>query len=130
MRGAYHSPDAGASGPTPEPFRHPAPPEPWHNLAVRLFSSESDPLILPLGHRFPIGKYVRVRDALRLDHPALVAESPRASWDDLALVHDAGYLAGVRDGRLDEGAVRRFGLPWSESLYLRSRRSVGGTLAA
>src|SRR5262249_30190918 len=38
--------------------------------------------------------------------------------------------AGVRDGHLDEGAVRRLGLPWSESLNLRSLRSVGGTLAA
>lgn len=102
----------------------------WHNLEVRLFSSESDPLILPDGHRFPIGKYVRVRDALRREHPSLVADSPRASWDDLALVHDAGYLAGVRDGHLDAGAVRRLGLPWSEALCLRSLRSVGGTLAA
>jgi acetoin utilization deacetylase AcuC-like enzyme len=97
---------------------------------VRLISSEGDALTLPEGHRFPIGKYLRVTEILRREHPALVQEAARAPWDDLALVHDPAYLAAVRDGALEPGAVRRLGFPWSDALVARSRRSTGGTLAA
>ncbi|MFT3763929.1 MAG: histone deacetylase [Minicystis sp.] len=97
---------------------------------MRLISSEGDALTLPPGHRFPIGKYLRVTEILRREHPALLQEAPRASWDDLALIHDPAYLAAVRAGAMDPAAVRRLGFPWSESLVSRSRRSTGGTLTA
>jgi acetoin utilization deacetylase AcuC-like enzyme len=97
---------------------------------VRLISSEGDALALPPEHRFPVGKYLRVAELLGREHPALLQHGPRASWDDLALVHDPAYLARVREGGLDPGAVRRLGFPWSEALVSRSRRSTGGTLAA
>ncbi len=97
---------------------------------MRLISSEGDPLVLPPEHRFPIGKYLRVTEILAREHPALVQAAARASWEDLALVHDAGYLAAVRGGTLAEASVRRLGFPWSEALVSRSRRSTGGTLAA
>lgn len=101
-----------------------------HGTRVRLISSEGDPLTLPPEHRFPIGKYLRVTEILAREHPGLLQQGARASWDDLALVHDPAYLARVRDGALDPGAVRRLGFPWSEALVGRSRRSTGGTLAA
>ena len=97
---------------------------------MRLISSEGDALTLPAGHRFPIGKYLRVTEILRREHPDLLQDAPRASWEDLGLVHDAAYLAAVRAGALDPAAVRRLGFPWSEALVSRSRRSTGGTLAA
>jgi acetoin utilization deacetylase AcuC-like enzyme len=97
---------------------------------VRLISSEGDPLELPPGHRFPAGKYLRVTEILARERPGLLLSAPRASWEDLGLIHDAGYLAAVRDGALDAGAIRRLGFPWSEGLVSRSRRSTGGTLAA
>jgi acetoin utilization deacetylase AcuC-like enzyme len=97
---------------------------------VRLISSEDDALTLPPEHRFPIGKYARVGALLAREHPGLVISGPRASWDELALVHDPAYLRAVRTGTLDVGAVRRLGFPWSEALVLRSQRSTGGTLAA
>src|SRR5207302_1753022 len=61
---------------------------------------------------------------------ALLQLGGRASWSDVTLVHDAAYVARVRDGVLPVAAVRRLGFPWSESLVVRSMRSVGGTLAA
>ena len=97
---------------------------------MRLISSEGDPFALPPGHRFPAGKYLRVTEILARERPGLLQTAPRASWEDLGLIHDAGYLAAVRDGGLDPGALRRLGFPWSEGLVSRSRRSTGGTLAA
>jgi acetoin utilization deacetylase AcuC-like enzyme len=77
-----------------------------------------------------MGKYLRVTEALAREHAGYVQHAPRAGWDDLALVHDAAYLAAVRDGSLDAAAVRRLGFPWSDSLVSRGRRSTGGTLTA
>jgi acetoin utilization deacetylase AcuC-like enzyme len=77
-----------------------------------------------------MGKYARIRDELAREHPALVHEAPRASWDELGMVHGAAYLAALREGTLPPQDVRRLGFPWSEALVARSRRSTGGTLAA
>ena len=52
--------------------------------------------------------------------------------DDAALlrVHTEEYLARVVEGRLAARETRRIGFPWSPEMVERSRRSVGGTLAA
>ena len=88
-------------------------------------------LMLPRGHKFPLGKYERIKSELEatcgVDKLML---GPPATLDDLLLVHDADYVRAVREGTLDVGAVRRLGFPWSESLVVRATRSVGGTLAA
>jgi acetoin utilization deacetylase AcuC-like enzyme len=97
---------------------------------MRLIASDDDALELPPGHRFPAGKYARVRAALAAVHAPMIVGAARASWQDLALVHEAAYLAAVREGTLERTTARAIGLPWSESLVARSRRSVGGTLAA
>ena len=55
---------------------------------------------------------------------------PPATVEELSRVHDAGYVERVFRGELDRPEVRRMGFPWSEALVERSRRSVGGTLAA
>lgn len=97
---------------------------------VRLFFSDQDRLALPDGHRFPAGKYPRIWRLLADAHPDLVELAPRAEWDEIELAHAADYVARLRDGTLATAAVRKLGFPWSESLVNRSRRSVGGTLAA
>lgn len=56
---------------------------------------------------------------------------PDAATDaDLTRVHDADYVARVARGALSRDEVRRIGFPWSPGLVERSRRSVGGTMAA
>lgn len=87
-------------------------------------------LALPVGHRFPISKYARIVATLDAEHPGLLQLGTPASWEDLLLVHEPRYVAAVRDGTLTPTEVRRLGFPWSEMLVTRSRRSVGGTLAA
>ena len=50
--------------------------------------------------------------------------------EDLERVHTRGYVARVTDGSLSREDIRRIGFPWSAQLVERSRRSVGGTIAA
>jgi acetoin utilization deacetylase AcuC-like enzyme len=89
-----------------------------------------DALALSPGHRFPISKYAAIVSTLSLEFPRAMMLGAPAAWSDIGEVHDAAYVAAVREGTLDAAAVRRLGLPWSEQLVVRSRRSVGGTLTA
>ena len=88
-------------------------------------------LMLPTGHKFPLGKYDRIKAALEASFgtDALMLGAT-ANHDDLILVHDPAYVRAVREGTLEVAAVRRLGFPWSESLVVRAMRSVGGTLGA
>jgi acetoin utilization deacetylase AcuC-like enzyme len=63
--------------------------------------------------------------------PAEWLEVPSAASDaELGAVHAPAYVAAVRQGTLGPAAERRIGFPWSPAMVERSRRSVGGTVAA
>ena len=53
-----------------------------------------------------------------------------ASDEQILRVHTAEYLSKVKSGKLSPREIRRIGFPWSPQLVERSRRSVGGTIAA
>lgn len=100
---------------------------------MRAFYTDRFVLPLPEGHRFPMSKYSRTRDRCLAEavlRPDELAEPPAVEWDELALVHDPGYLRRVREGGLSSPEQRRIGFPWSPEMVERSRRSVGATLAA
>jgi acetoin utilization deacetylase AcuC-like enzyme len=98
---------------------------------VRLVYTENvHALPLPAGHRFPIAKYDRLVRTLTREHPSRMMLGAPASWRDIEAVHERAYVAAVRQGTLAPSSVRRLGFPWSDQLVLRSRRSVGGTIAA
>jgi acetoin utilization deacetylase AcuC-like enzyme len=59
-----------------------------------------------------------------------VLEPETAAWDDLALVHTADYLAGLRGGTLSEEAMLQLELPWSPAMVDGFRTMVGGTILA
>ena len=59
----------------------------------------------------------------------LVVPEP-ASDAQILRAHDEDYLARVKTGELAPKDVRRIGLPWSPELVVRTRCSVGGTIAA
>ncbi len=95
----------------------------------------SDHFILPLqeGHQFPIQKYELLRlHAIErgLLRPEDLQAPEAASDEQLMRVHTAEYLEKVKSGGLTEREIRRIGFPWSLELVERSRRSVGGTIAA
>jgi acetoin utilization deacetylase AcuC-like enzyme len=97
---------------------------------MKAFYCDHFVLPLPEGHRFPMGKYALLRQRVETD-PRMELLVPGAASDgELARVHTPAYLEAVLGGTLDARAVRRIGFPWSPQLVERSRRSVGGTLAA
>ena len=88
-------------------------------------------LPLPPNHRFPMEKYRLLRQRVARDLPAVEMYVPSAAkLEDLTRIHTPAYVHEVVQGRLSDSAVRRIGFPWSPALVERSRRSVGGTMAA
>jgi acetoin utilization deacetylase AcuC-like enzyme len=100
---------------------------------LKAFYSDTFVLPLPEGHRFPMTKYRRLREALLAQHIVdesdLVVPDP-ADWDDIRLAHCLSYVEAVASGTLTPEAQRRIGFPWSPGMVERSRRSVGATIAA
>jgi len=88
---------------------------------------------LPANHSFPIQKYRLIRERLLAEgilEPPELLEPTLADPRDICLVHTKEYWAQLSAGTLPAAAIRRLGLPWSESLVRRSRASVQGTLTA
>jgi acetoin utilization deacetylase AcuC-like enzyme len=95
---------------------------------VEVWSHDRWGVPLPPGHKFPISKYRLLRE--RVDGLVDVRESDSVPWEWLAAVHESDLLARIRDGSMTVREQRALGLPWSELLVERGRRSVGGTVAA
>lgn len=100
---------------------------------MKVYHSDQFTLPLPEGHRFPIDKYNLLRQRvieseLFVDSSLLVPDA--ATIHQLELAHDREYVRRVFHGKLTEKEIRRIGFPWSPGLVERSRRSVGGTIAA
>ncbi|MDP5186635.1 MAG: histone deacetylase [Alishewanella sp.] len=87
-------------------------------------------LALPERHRYPIGKYRALQQALlAIGVPAAhFTEAPAALPADLSCIHASHYVEALCSGTLDAKAMRRIGFPWSEQLIARSLQSIGGTL--
>lgn len=98
---------------------------------MKIFYCDHFVLPLPPGHRFPIQKYVLLRErvmaAALIPPPDLTVPEP-ATDQQILRVHDEDYLQRVKSGHLTPKEMRRIGFPWSPQLVERSRRSVGGTL--
>ena len=95
---------------------------------MKAFYSDQFVLPLPEGHKFPMAKYAGLRERILAEdilRPDDLQEAPAASWDDLRLVHTAGYVDAVAAGALPTDVQRRIGFPWSPEMVERSRRSVG-----
>ena len=98
-----------------------------------LFYSDVFVLPLPSHHRFPMGKYVRLRERLLASgaYSERDFRVPEAATDaEITRVHSGRYLERVATGALDAAEQRAIGFPWSERMVERSRRSSGATLAA
>ena len=100
---------------------------------MQLFYTDVFVLPLPAGHRFPMEKYARLREALLVSGDFAVADFhlPHAASDEeLARAHDPDYIQQVSCGRLPEKVQKAIGFPWSAGMVERSRRSAGATLCA
>lgn len=87
---------------------------------------------LPVGHRFPMGKYGAL--ARRLGEIGFSPESfvtpDVASEETIALAHEPAYVAAVLGLAVPKEVERRIGLPVTEAVVRRARRSAGGTIKA
>ena len=100
---------------------------------MRAFFTDRFAIPVPPGHRFPVGKYRRLRERL-LDehvlHAAALFEPEPVCADELSRAHADDYVSRMLAGYMTDREMRRIGFPWSEALVERSCRSCGGTLAA
>jgi acetoin utilization deacetylase AcuC-like enzyme len=100
---------------------------------VKIFYTDHFELPLPDGHRFPMAKYRRLRQAV-IENPLhqndVMLVPPAATFEQLCLAHDQEYVRRVIAGELTEAEIKRIGFPWSERMVERSKRSSGATLAA
>jgi len=102
-------------------------------MGLHAWSSAHYAIPLPEGHRFPIAKYARLRDAVLAEGIVARAElrdPARAPVEAVARVHDAAYVDRLVGGRMPAAEQRALGFPWSEALVERSFRAAGGTLEA
>ena len=83
---------------------------------------------LPEHNRFPIEKYTLLRE--RVEDEVEVREAEPVPWEWLEAVHEPALIERIRTGGLSVREERGLGIPWSEALVERGRRSVGGTVAA
>jgi acetoin utilization deacetylase AcuC-like enzyme len=100
---------------------------------LTVWSSARYTFPLPPGHRFPVEKYALLRERVVAEGivtPDRVLDPDAASDELLRLVHTADYVDRFVSGRMTAAEMRRIGFPWSPALVERSRRAVGGTLAA
>ena len=98
---------------------------------LQAFYADQFVLALPLGHRFPMGKYKLLRDRLVHELPQVqMTPAPAASDGELALVHTPDYIHAISHGSLPLSAQREIGFPWSIEMSERARRSAGATVAA
>ena len=100
---------------------------------MQLFYTDVFVLPLPAGHRFPMEKYARLREALLAsgDFAAADFHLPHAASDEeLARAHDPDYIRQISCGQLPEKAQKAIGFPWNPDMVERSRRSAGATVCA
>jgi acetoin utilization deacetylase AcuC-like enzyme len=89
---------------------------------------------LPMGaHVFPGLKYKRVHERLLETHVASSQDfvyCEPIQVEDLARVHDSGFLDRLLNGTLAQHEIRRMELPYSKALVQATMNGCGGTLAA
>jgi acetoin utilization deacetylase AcuC-like enzyme len=97
-------------------------------------------VVFSAGYHIDIGPHVFPTEKYRLVHARLLSSGvirpweviePRpAAWDELALVHTAEYLDGMRQGTLSAEQLAQLELPWSEEMRDGFRLMAGGTIQA
>ena len=82
---------------------------------------------LPAGHRFPMGKFVRLAEVLREDGFGPFHTAEPLDAQEIALAHDRDYVDAVFAADVPRAIAREIGFPMSESVALRARTACAGT---
>ncbi len=97
---------------------------------MKAFYADHYVLPLPVGHRFPMEKYRKLRDLVSQLDGIHLEVAPSATDTQILYAHDPSYLIKVLQGTLSSQEQQEIGFPWSTQMVERSRRSAGATLAA
>ena len=90
-------------------------------------------LDLPNNHRFPIEKYLSLKNAAVQTHGTKVninIVDSAITESQLLQIHDSNYIAKFINNQLSTQEMKRIGFPWSEQFVKRTLTAVGGTLQA
>ena len=104
-----------------------------HTASMKCAYHPAYQVSLPAMHPFPMSKYYLLKDQLLTEGVLLpndLLEPEALTVETLALVHTREYLNKLQTSSLSAAEVRRLGMPWSESLWKRSRLASAGTLLA
>ncbi|MEM9829534.1 MAG: histone deacetylase [Bacteroidota bacterium] len=100
---------------------------------IPIFFSDKHLYALPKNHRFPIDKYILVKEQLLYQgiiQREQITDPGVCSEEDILRVHTPEYWQAVKTQTLLPRMVRRIGLPNTETSVNRARNSVAGTIAA
>jgi acetoin utilization deacetylase AcuC-like enzyme len=100
---------------------------------LKIFYADKFAMPLPAKHTFPVQKYALLRKRLLAANRIAMDNfhvSPSATLEEITRVHDEDYVRRLFNGELTSKELRPIGLPWSEKIVERARRSAGGTIAA
>lgn len=100
---------------------------------IKLAFSEKYIYDLPEGHRFPIEKYVLVKEQLIYEgtvEERQLYDPGLASDEQILKVHTRDYWQKLSTLSLDKNELRKIGLPVTEISLMRARNSVAGTISA
>lgn len=98
---------------------------------IRLSYSERHTIPLPEGHRFPIQKYMLLREQLEYEGAIVAGQLFEPEFVDdavIELAHCAEWWQRARRQELDVQEYRRIGFPNTKELVLRSISSASGTV--
>lgn len=99
----------------------------------KIFFSDHHTIPLPENHRFPMHKYLLLRQQLQDKEWAKEFEfvpTTVAPWDDILLAHDQSYVDGLISKTLPPLEQKAIGFPLCEELLTRSRSSVQGFISS
>jgi len=100
---------------------------------LKIFYTDTFPILLPENHSFPKSKYSLLRRRIMENQIAqsVDLQIPRPATDEEILrAHDPVYVHRLQNGELSDKEIRRVGLPWSPEIVRRTRYSAGATIEA
>ena len=89
--------------------------------------------VMPDGHRFPMPVFATIyhrliKEGVAVPGMNLFQPARFPSMEELTAAHCEDYVNAFCMGALDDAALRKMGLPWSEDLVERTLAEVAGTI--
>ena len=98
---------------------------------MKIFHCDILSFPLPEQQEFLISKYELLTEAVvasGLCDRGQLRTAPQATLEQIAGVHDTGFVERLLAGEMSAEEIRDVGLPWSAEIVERARRSAGATI--